>query len=162
MPKLRSARARDLGRVLTGGVVAGAMDLAMACTFWGLRGVAPDAIAQSIAAGLLGERAFALGARSALLGLVLHFAIAIAFVAAYRQALAIRPALVRHPWRNGLAYGALLFLVMNFVVLPLSAAGPPAFHHRDWLAASIAVHLAIGVLCARFAGAAFNARRRGP
>ena len=40
-----------------------------------------------IAAGLLGERAFTFGTASAVLGLVLHFAIATAFVLAYRLAL---------------------------------------------------------------------------
>lgn len=162
MAAIPAFRFRDPGLVLLGGLLAGTLDLVVACTFWGLRGIAPARIAQSIASGLLGARAFALGAPSALLGLALHFLIAIAFIAAFRIALAARPGLARHRLRNGLAYGVVLFLAMNYVVLPLSAAGPPAFQHRDWLAVSIAVHLAIGVLCAWFAGAAFNARRRAP
>ena len=153
---------RDLRLLLAGGFTIGLLDLALACTFWGLRGVAPVRIAQSIAAGLLGERAFTLGATSAVLGIVLHFAIATAFVFAYRLALARHPGLGDHPVRNGLAYGAVLFLVMNYVVLPLSAAGPPAFQYRDWLLASILVHLAIGVLCVFFARAAFSGRRPAP
>jgi uncharacterized membrane protein YGL010W len=32
----------------------------------------------------------------------------------------------RRPWWSGLAYGVVVFLVMNYIVVPLSAAGPKA------------------------------------
>jgi len=63
--------------VFLGGLVAGTFDITYACTFWFLkRGVAPTRVLQSVASGLLDGASFTGGARTALLGLVLHYFIA--------------------------------------------------------------------------------------
>ena len=139
--------------VVATGALLGLLDLAFACAFWWPRGVAPLRIAQSIGAGWFGERSYRMGAASAAAGLASHFAIAIAFVLAYRIAATRAPILVVHPWRFGLAYGVCLYLAMNLVVLPLSAAGAPGFGDLPWVASSVVVHALLGALCA------FGARR---
>ena len=60
--------------------------------------------------------------------------------------------------RGGLATTALtrphfllLYAAMNFVVLPLSAAGMPSFANHAWVGASIVAHALLGVVCALFA-----------
>jgi len=67
------------------------------------------------------------------------------------------PLLWQRPWLCGAGYGVLLYLVMNYVVVPLSAAGPGS---KDplWVALSVAVHvLFIGIPCALFARLALTA-----
>jgi hypothetical protein len=59
-----------------GGVIAGVLDLTAAFATWGLKGVNPIIIAQSVASGLLGKDAFHGGLATAALGVVLHFFIA--------------------------------------------------------------------------------------
>ena len=118
MIRLSAARA-----VLYGTLVVGVLDLADAFVFFGLRGARPMRILQSIASGLLGRGAFSGGPRTALLGAVLHFFIAFLIVATFFVASRYISILRRTPVWSGLMYGVVVYLVMNFVVLPLSAAG---------------------------------------
>lgn len=136
--------------LLAGGVFVATLDALFAIGFWYLRNaVPPIRILQSIAAGLLGEASFSGGAATAWLGAALHYGIAIVMVAVYALAAHRLPRLRTHPWSSGLLYGALLYVVMTFVVVPLSAASPsPAI--ASWVAASVAMHLLIGLLCAAF------------
>src|SRR4051794_27956990 len=125
--------------VLGGGVVAGVFDITYACVFWGLRaGIAPTRIFQSVARGLLGKAAFDGGAWTAALGLLLHFFIACSMAAAYWLFARRWPVLVRRPVLLGATYGLLLYGFMNYLVVPLSAAGAGA---RDplWIGLSIGV-----------------------
>lgn len=136
--------------VLAGGLFVATVDALFVIGFWYLRNaIPPQRILQSIAAGLLGEASFSGGAATAGLGALLHYGIAMVMVAVYALAARRLPRLRDRPWSSGLIYGALLYAVMTFVVVPLSAASPsPAI--AGWIAASIAMHLLIGVLCAAF------------
>jgi hypothetical protein len=113
--------------VLYGTLVVGALDAIDAVVFFGLRGVAPGRIFQSIAAGLLGRAAFQGGLVTAALGMLLHFFIAFAIVTTFVVASARMRVLTRHAVVSGVVYGVLVYAVMNLVVLPLSAAGRPSF-----------------------------------
>ncbi len=109
-----------------GGLVVGVLDIMDAFIFFGLRGATPARILQAIAAGVLGrERAVAGGWQTAALGLLLHFFIATVIVAIFVFASRRWPWLLRAPVATGLAYGVVAWLVMNFIVVPLSAAGGP-------------------------------------
>ena len=117
-------KSRALRAILLGGLIAGTIDISYACIFSYLRrGTSPVRILQSVASGALGRSAFDGGARTAALGLVFHFLIATIAAAVYY--LASRPLrfLVNYAVICGPLYGLCVYLVMNFVVLPLSAIG---------------------------------------
>jgi hypothetical protein len=59
------------------------------------------------------------GAGGAILGLIVHFALMGAMAAIFVVAVMRRPALLETPWRTGLAYGLLTYVVMNLVVVQL-------------------------------------------
>ncbi len=146
---------RALLFVALGGLVAGTFDILFAITFWAVKaGVPARRILQSVAAGLLGPASFSGGERTAALGLLLHFFIALSMSCAWYFAAKRWPALRRRPWSWGAVYGLGLYFIMNFVVVPLSAAQPGS---RDplWVALSIVAHmLLIGVpiaVCVRLA-----------
>jgi hypothetical protein len=143
--------------VLAGGLVAGTLDIVYACLFWALKGDVPaQRILQSVAAGLLGEASFEGGRATAALGLALHYLIAVSMSVVYYLAARRLPRLRQRPFLCGAGYGLLLYAVMNYVVVPLSAAGPGS---KDplWVTLSIAVHaLLIGVPIA------LAVRRAGP
>lgn len=133
-------------------LVAGTLDLHDASVFFGLRGIPLAAIYQSIAAGLLGSSSFSGGAGTATLGIVLHYAImavmAIVYIVAARRIalLAARPILC------GAIYGLLLYIVMNAIVLPLSAMPPKAFPNGIVLANGLFAHIVlVGIPIALFA-----------
>jgi hypothetical protein len=111
--------------LLIGTLAVGILDILDAIIFFGLRsGVAPIRIFQSIASGLLGRSAFAGGWNTALLGLALHFFIAFTIVLVYLLASRRLTVLTRAPVAAGLLYGIAAYLVMNLIVIPLSAATP--------------------------------------
>jgi uncharacterized membrane protein YagU involved in acid resistance len=107
-----------------GGLAVGVLDGLDAIIFFGLRsGVPPPRIFQSIAAGLLGRASFQGGVATVILGVLLHFTIAVTVVAVY--SLASRPLafLTQRPLLWGPMYGIAVYLFMNHVVIPLSASG---------------------------------------
>lgn len=138
--------------VVGGGLLVAAFDLVFACTWWAIAaGLGPVRILQSIGAGLLGEASFAGGWRSAAIGAAAHCLIACCMVGAYMLAASRRPCLARNPLRWGVGYGLFLYGLMNFVVVPLSAA-PRNDLPAAWIAASVVVHVLIGIACACLAG----------
>jgi hypothetical protein len=141
----------SLSLVLAGGLVVGTLDMAYACVFWGIKRAVPAMrIFQSVAAGLLGEASFDGGAGTAALGLALHYFIAASMAFAYYGVALRQPVLWRRPLPFGAAYGLLLYGIMNYVVVPLSAARRGS---KDplWVALSVAVHVfLIGIPIALF------------
>jgi hypothetical protein len=113
--------------IALGTAAVGILDLADAFIFFGLRGAAPEVILRSIAAGLLGPDAFDGGPLVPVLGLGLHFFIAFGIVLTLYLIGRQWPQLRRHPILVGVAYGLAVWCVMNFVVVPLSAAGRGPF-----------------------------------
>jgi hypothetical protein len=118
-----SADRPALWKVIAGAtLVVGTLDISDAFIFYGLRGTTPIRILQGIASGVLGRAAFSMGSRSALLGLIFHFFIA--FCATTVFLLASRKfSLASHPFFSGTVFGIALYIVMNYIVLPLSKIG---------------------------------------
>lgn len=126
--------------ILTGGILAGAIDLTFAFTYHGLHGIAPIRILQSIASGLLGMAAFDQAFPAALVGFVAHFVILIVAAAMYYAASRRLRVLTQHAYLFGMAFGAAIYCTMNFIVLPLSAA--PHFKSSfPQIASDFAVHV---------------------
>lgn len=116
-------RPYTVGRALTTGTLTvGILDILDAFIFFGLRGVKPVSILQSIASGVLGRASYQGGMRSAALGLLLHFVIAFGVVATYLIVTRLVPALNRRPLVYGMLYGIAVYVVMNFVIVPMSHA----------------------------------------
>ena len=127
--------------VLLGGLLAGALDITYAWAFWAIkRGLPAERIFQSVASGLLGAKAFTGGPATAALGLALHFCIAISMAFTYYLVSLRWPVLRSRAVACGAAYGVLLYGIMNYVVVPLSAARPGS---KDplWVVLSVAVHV---------------------
>lgn len=127
--------------ILLGGLLAGALDIAAAFAMsWPQ--VRPMRVLQSIASGLLGRPAYQGGAATAALGLALHFTIALSAAALYYAA-SRRWGALRTRWvACGVAYGVVVYLVMNLVVLPLSRIG---FRRPAW--STVALLLVIHMVC---------------
>jgi hypothetical protein len=100
------------------GLVAGTVDLGAACA---INDVRPGPVLRFIASGLLGSP---LPHENWVywLGLILQWAMSTLIAAIFVIAAAKKPVLVRRWPAAGIAYGAVVFVVMNFVVVPLSRA----------------------------------------
>lgn len=111
--------------VVVGGAIAGVLDIGAASL---IHNSNPLAIMRVIAGGVLGKASMKGGAPAAGLGFALQLAMSILIAAIYAIAsLMLRP-LARWWLAGGLAYGVVVFLVMNYLVVPLSAlASHPHF-----------------------------------
>lgn len=122
------SRINTTARIAGATLVVGALDITEVIVFYGIRnGTTPTRIFQSVATGIYGKAAFEGGISTGLQGLGLHFFIALCVVSVYYAASTKLNALREHPLLCGPIYGLGVYLVMNLVVLPLSAAGPPKF-----------------------------------
>jgi hypothetical protein len=110
---------RHVRPVLLGGLVAGTLDIGAACLINKLNALV---ILQAIASGVLGRAAFRDGPPAAALGLLLQWAMSV-LIAVFFAVAAEQLAILKRRWfASGLAYGVVIFFVMNFIVVPLSAA----------------------------------------
>jgi uncharacterized membrane protein YagU involved in acid resistance len=108
--------------VLYGGLIAGVLDsIDGVVAYYLASGFNPIQVLQFIASGLYGAAAFQKGLFSAFVGLVAHFFIAFVVAGIYVGASRAWPVLRIHAIGWGLVYGAAVFLVMNFLVLPHTA-----------------------------------------
>ena len=133
--ELSAQNPRAARTIFWGGLIAGILDITGACVVAWLRaGVAPVRVFQSVAAGLYGAASSSLGAKTAVIGLALHFFIATVWTAVYYFASRKLSFLISQPIISGVLYGVIVYSFMNFVVIPLSAipkrATPPPLSGR--------------------------------
>lgn len=128
-------------RVVTAILIVGTLDLVYVLGVNAANGVPPAGVLQYIASGILGVAAFEGGAGAALLGIVSHFALMAVFAGGVAFAVGLPGVRRLHPVIPGLCAGAALYVVMNFIVVPLSRTPelPPLAPGR--LILEIAVHV---------------------
>ena len=136
-----------LRRILLGGIVAATIDIGAACL---ITGRSVPFILHTIAGGLLAKAAYSGGMRTALLGLALQLIMGVIIAAIYAVGARLMPPLHRRWIAGGLAYGVIIFFVMNYVVVPLSAwRRVPHFPPPKFLA-NMAAMLLFGLIVAYF------------
>ena len=114
------AKPRPFPAIVVGGLIVGVLDLMYAIVVYSPK--KPILIPQTIASGVLGPKSYSGGVQTAVLGVVLHFVIALGAAAVYYLASRKLAFMVSSAVLSGLIYGALVYFFMHLVVLPLSAA----------------------------------------
>jgi hypothetical protein len=132
---LRSRRA--VLAIGIGGLVAGTLDLLQACIYFGWD------IPLVIAGGLLGRKAFSGGAGTYILGVALHYFIALSAAAIYYAA-SRRLTYLKESWIVcGLFFGAAVDDFMRLVVLPLSALHSHGPYELQDLLKGVCTHMVV-------------------
>jgi hypothetical protein len=122
--------------------VVGVLDITYAIVFSYFRsGTSPQRLLQSVASGALGRDAFTGGWPTAAAGLGFHFFIAFTITAIFFFAASRLPVLVRNPLLSGPLYGIGVYIVMNWVVIPLSKIGPRPFPPMPVFVSGMLVHM---------------------
>lgn len=145
--------------VLLGGALIALADMAFAITVWfSWNASGFEKVFQTIAVGVLGKASYDGGIASAVLGAALHLFMATVFVTIFTLVARRIASLLRKPWAVGPAYGVLLYVVMNFVVMPLSRVhASPSFSHPYPIVWSVLAHLVFGTICVLCARRALRA-----
>lgn len=135
----------SINGALAAGILAGVFDIGMAAL---INEVSPIIVLKAIASGLLGKAAFSGDAAIMALGFALQIAMSVVIAAIYVTAAQRLPQLLTHPLRFGAAYGVAVFIVMNGVVVPLSAFPRLPQVTPYWVFANLSAMLVFGVLIA--------------
>jgi uncharacterized membrane protein YagU involved in acid resistance len=156
-PRPGPARANAALAIFLGGLIAGVLDISSAFLLNGPKGVAPLRLLQAIASGLLGAHAYKGGLATAAVGLACHFSITFGAAAAYYAVSRVWPLLVRKAVVCGLLYGIVVYVITNYVVVPLSkigrvVTGPPPQMIIGVVVLMVCVGLPIALMTRRYAG----------
>ncbi|GAB3017657.1 hypothetical protein GCM10027051_23170 [Niabella terrae] len=108
-------------RILKAWLLVGTLDIIAAMAhFFISTGKSPGIIFQYIASAVLGPSAFEGGKNAILLGLCLHFLVALVFTCIFFALVKIFPVVLQHKFLTALFYGIGMWAVMRFMVLPLT------------------------------------------
>jgi hypothetical protein len=97
---------------------------------------------QFIASALIGPNSFQDGAATVVLGIAIHYSIALTATAVYFAASRAMPILLARALPFGVLYGLVVHLFMQFVVLPMTALGRRPFNARSFLV-YLAIHMIV-------------------
>jgi hypothetical protein len=113
-----------LRHIALGGLIIGTADAIIYHWFVSsvLGGYPLTSVYQYIASGALGQSAFAGGIATALLGVLIHFFVAFVVAGVFIVSASRISLLRRYAVVGSLLYGIGVFIVMNMIVTPLSAA----------------------------------------
>ena len=142
------SRPNAAAAILLGGLIASSVDV---CAAMLITGKDAAYILHTIAGGLLAKSAFDGGTGTMVLGLVLQWAMGLIIAAVFVLASRRLPVLARRWLLAGLAYGAVVFVVMNYVVVPLSAWRRIPHFTPQSFAENFAAMLLFGLIVAFFA-----------
>ena len=142
-----TGRAHKCWTVVWIGLIAGTLDITENIIFNYFRGVTMKMIFQYIASGLIGMKSFSLGAESVALGVAIHYAIAMTWTLAFYFLSRKLTILTRRAAISGIVYGGVVYAIMNFVVLPLTALphAPKAMTVASRVSGVLALLLCIGL-----------------
>ncbi len=117
---------KSLVTILGISLLAGTLDITDNLIFNQLRGITPTMVFRYIAIGLIGVKAArAGGLASVVLGVGIHYTIALIWTVLFYAATRKLAILTRRPVLSGLIYGGAIYLLMNFIILPLSGVPHP-------------------------------------
>lgn len=140
-------RPRALLAVFGGGLIAGVLDHTDATIHYTLMmGIPQSSMFRYIASGLIGmHAAVQAGWFAVLLGLVLHFTIAVGAAAVFYFMALKLPILIRRPFFSGTIFGLGLYALMTYIVLPLSRVPKNPHQAFSWteLASGIFAHVVL-------------------
>jgi uncharacterized membrane protein YagU involved in acid resistance len=127
---------RTFSAICWAGLTCGVLDITAAFVTWAPKGVTPTRILQGIASGVLGPRSFSGGRETAAIGLGFHFLIAFSAATVFYMASRKLLWMTQQPILAGVLYGVAVYLVMYWIVMPLSNFRKGPF---SWSATVIAI-----------------------
>ena len=133
---------RALPAIFWAGLTCGVMDISAAFITWGIRGIKPSRILQGVASGALGLDAYNGGWQTAAFGLACHFFIAFSAATVFYLASRKLKFMTQRPIMSGVLYGVAVYLVMYWIVMPLSR-----YHMRPFSLTNTIIAILTHMVC---------------
>ena len=111
--------------IIKAGFLVGTLDILSAFLFYFINSGKKDVtiVLKYVASGLFGKEAFSAGYWMIIAGLLLHYMIAFAFTLLFFWLFPKTQVFSRNKIMAGILYGIFIWVIMNLVVVPLSAIG---------------------------------------
>ena len=132
---------RFLIAALVTGIAAAAIEMIFVLPIQASLGNSPGIVFQSIASGTMGKTAYIGGTPAVLLGIFYHVLISVVAAGAYIAAATRLPFLYSRPLVGGLLCAIVAYVVMNWIVVPMSALGYKPTTNPTMMALSFAIHV---------------------
>jgi hypothetical protein len=142
-PAIGEERSLNIRSVVIATLVAGTLDIGAAVLLTLAHHGSVAAMLQGIAVGPLGGGMKSLGLAGAAAGLLVHFGLMAAMVAAFALAADHAPTLAHRPLAAGAVYGVLLYLFMYWLVIPLRWGTETMTFSLNRTLIPIAIHIAL-------------------
>jgi len=133
-----------LKSILITGLIVGVFDAIAASVYsYVLFGSSPDKVFRYVASGIFGKDAFTGGLPTAAWGLLFHFTVATGWAALFYLLCPKINLFSSSKIISGISYGVFIWLMMIFVIVPLSNVPPATFHFTTRTAIMIMIHMFI-------------------
>lgn len=128
------------------GLIVGVLDaIAASLNAYLASGLTPDRVFRFVASGAFGQRSYTGGYSMVWLGLLFHFIIALSWTLLFFISFPKMKLLQHSKILVGMAYGVFIWVMMNFVVIPLSGIGPRPFQFTGTIIMILIHIIVIGV-----------------
>jgi hypothetical protein len=142
--------------VWIGGLIAGTVDVGAACAIYK---TTPLIVFQAIAGGILGRATFESGWPSGALGLALQGGMLL-LIASFCVLAGNQFSVLARRWAAaGCLYGVITFIVMDYIVVPLSASRTQPHFYLPWFIKKMLAMLLFGLI---ISGVAHRYARKAP
>ncbi|MBS1512605.1 MAG: hypothetical protein JST86_17295 [Bacteroidetes bacterium] len=135
-------------KIIIAGLIVGTLDITGACIdawFSAATPVPPQNILYFIAKGLIGDNAAAGGFFIGLLGLCIHYCIAVSFTLFFYIIYRYMKQVLVYPLLMGFCYGIFIWATMRYLVLPFTHIKVAPFDFKKAAKAALILVAAIGV-----------------
>jgi magnesium-transporting ATPase (P-type) len=140
--RARTARV-FLTKIIITGFLVGTLDILGAVIVYQ---AAPDRLFRAIASGAFGAgAAFSGGTIMIFWGVLFHFIIAFAWTILFFLVYPMFPSLWKNKYITGALYGVFVWIVMNIIVIPLSAIAPRPFEFTSAAIGASILVVAVGM-----------------
>ena len=132
--------------VLKAGLIVGTLDiLAALIQVYSKTQKSPIVVLNFIASGVFGKEAFSGGTKMAAYGLFFHYLIAFGFTLLFFVLYPKLKGIISNKLALGIVYGLFIWLVMQFLIVPLSQAPPMKLSVQGAVTAILILIVCIGI-----------------
>lgn len=159
-PTIYERRSVQWKAILFAALLAGTLDIIGAVIVYQAN---PTQVFKFIASGAFGAgRAFSGGSDMVAWGIAFHYIISLAWTIAFFFIYPLFPILSKNKYITGALYGIVIWVVMNKVIIPLSAIPPAPFNLRSAAIAALILIVAVGLPIAILTHRYYSRKGIGP
>ena len=154
---------KPVSKIISAGLIVGTLDILAAFLYYFIKTGQKNVfiVLKFVASGVFGKKAFSEGNKMIILGLVLHYIIALSFTIFFFWVFPKLKAFSKNKILAGIVYGIFIWMVMNLVVVPLSSIGTRPFDMANALINAIILIVCIGIPLAFMANAFYKKENPG-